>query len=202
MAEAENISDELQQRAFLYAAGNLDQAERDQFEALVERDSVLQEFTREALELATQWQLEKIEQGPKPAKEVNERLLCSIDMALGVDALLDQFATEEHDSVVLTDSNGCVQWVSRSFTLMCGYVLDELRGRRLGAVLQGPKTDQAAVERMRHAIRQAEWCSEELINYHKNGRPYRVAISINPIVDSSGSPRGYLAIERELVGAS
>ncbi len=80
---------------------------------------------------------------------------------------------------------------------MCGYGLRELRGKKPGAVLQGPRSHPAAIARMGDAIPQGKPCREELINYHKNGNAYRVSIGINPILDSKGIPRGFLAIEHE-----
>ena len=80
--------------------------------------------------------------------------------------------------------------VNPAFSLMCGFTLDELRGRKPGSVLQGKLTDPASVSRLRQGILAGTPCREELINYHKDGHPYWVSIAISPILGPGGAPRG------------
>jgi PAS domain S-box-containing protein len=96
-----------------------------------------------------------------------------------------------------------VQWVNPAFTAMCGYSIDELRGKSLGPILQGKRTDLAAVSRMRSAIHALRPCRETLVNYHKEGWPYWVDIEITPILDDERQPRWFVARERltELLAA-
>ena len=79
---------------------------------------------------------------------------------------------------------------------MCGYSLDELRGERLGPILQGEKTDPAAVSRMRRALHGLRACRETVVNYHKDGSLYWVDITINPILDDERQPLWFVARER------
>jgi PAS domain S-box-containing protein len=91
-----------------------------------------------------------------------------------------------------------VQWVNPAFTAMCGYTLDELRGKNLGPILQGEKTDRETAARMRRAVKEYQPCLETILNYHKNGEPYWVEIAITPILDDAGKPLWMVAREREL----
>jgi hypothetical protein len=43
---------------------------------------------------------------------------------------------------------------------MCGFTLKELRGKKLGPILQGEKTDSAAAARMRSSVREHRACRE------------------------------------------
>ena len=95
---------------------------------------------------------------------------------------------EGGEGFVLTGADALVQWVNPAFTAMCGYTLEELRGRKLGPLLQGPETDAATVERMRRAVHEYRPCRETILNYEKNGRPYWVEIAITPICDDAGQP--------------
>jgi methyl-accepting chemotaxis protein len=81
---------------------------------------------------------------------------------------------------------------------MCGYSMEELRGKKLGPILQGEKTDLATAERMRRAVHEHRPCSETILNYHKNGTPYWVEIAITPILGDAGQPLWIVAREREL----
>jgi PAS domain S-box-containing protein len=195
------MTEDLEYQAFLYASGAMDKPERDEFETRLERDLELRDFTRRVLDLTTEWRLEKLDLEPKPSAALKERLMSAVDEWIGRTELFSVFAGEESESMVFTDRCGLVVWASPAFSSMCGYGLTELRGKKLGKLLQGPETDPLAVERMRSAIRAGQACREELLNYHKCGRPYRVQISISPVLDNEGAPRGFLAIERELIGA-
>ena len=92
-----------------------------------------------------------------------------------------------------------VQWVNPAFIEMCGYSLDELRGKSLGPILQGEKTDRETAARMRRAVHEYQPCRETILNYHKNGDSYWVEIAITPILDDAGEPLWLVARERELV---
>jgi methyl-accepting chemotaxis protein len=81
---------------------------------------------------------------------------------------------------------------------MCGYTLDELRGKKLGPILQGLKTDRETADRMRRAVHEHRPCRETILNYHKNGEPYWVDVAITPIFDDAAQPLWLIAREREL----
>ena len=98
----------------------------------------------------------------------------------------------------MSGPDGLVQWVNPAFTAMCGYTLDELRGKNLGPILQGEKTDRETAARMRRAVKEYQPCRETILNYHKNGEPYWVEIAITPILDDAGTPLWMVAREREL----
>lgn len=106
-------------------------------------------------------------------------------------------ATQLADPAVITDPQGRVEWINAAFADMCGYTLAELKGRKPGHLLQGPDTDPETVAELSRAIRQCRGVSVELINYRKNGDPYAVWITLNPLHDRSGQLVGYMAVERE-----
>ena len=91
-----------------------------------------------------------------------------------------------------------VQQVNAAFEEMCGYTIDDVKGRKPSEVLQGPETEKAVVDRIRGALRSRVPCTETLINYHRDGSRYRVRLSITPILDDAGDPLWYVAKERKL----
>ena len=104
----------------------------------------------------------------------------------------------EPDALLVTGGDGLVEWASPAFTAMCGFSLEELRGRKPGRLLQGPDTDEAAVHRIRTALRQRRTCRETLVNYHKDGTRYHVSVAITPILDDAEQPLWFVAQERRL----
>ena len=113
-------------------------------------------------------------------------------------ALSSVLALDPDEALVLTDAQSNTLWVNEAFTRMCGYDIRELLGRNAESLLQGPKTDQAAEARMRRAVAGGRSCTEEIVNYHKDGRPYRVRLMINPLSGPDGVVRGFLAVEQQM----
>jgi PAS domain S-box-containing protein len=180
----------LQDRAALYAAGTMTAAERDQFEIILEFHPELRAFATGLLETATAVALAGPPvAGAAPSPGLKGRLFGLIDGR-------PQRVTPE--GMVMCGPDRLVQWVNPAFSEMCGYSLDEVRGKSLGPILQGERTDREVAERMRRAVYEYRPCSETILNYHKNGTPYWVEVSIAPIFDDAGEPVWFVAREREL----
>jgi PAS domain S-box-containing protein len=108
-------------------------------------------------------------------------------------------ATEPALARVVTDAACGILSISPAFTDLCGYTLDEVRGRSPGSFLQGVETDPLAVEKFRTALHAQEPCEVEIVNYHKCGTPYRVHIQMRPVFAPDGtSLQGYTAIETKI----
>ncbi|MGJ3242710.1 MAG: PAS domain-containing protein [Opitutales bacterium] len=109
-----------------------------------------------------------------------------------------RLAAPSRDGIVITDKRGVTVWANEAFTDLCGYTPDELVGEKPGKLLQGAKTDKAAVAGIRRNLRKGEAVSEVLLNYHKDGSPYWVVLTIQPIHDNRGSVRLFAAVQRKI----
>lgn len=182
------LSDLLQDRSALYVSGAMPAAEREAFEVLLEFDPALAAHVAALQEAAAFSVL-----GPRPvlaAPPVNlkERILAAA-------AATPQVGP---DALVVTDPAGCIVWINAAFTGMCGYSLDELRGKKPGHILQGRDTDVATVARIRSAVAERRACREQVVNYHKDGSAYRADVRIAPILDDAAEPLYFVARERVL----
>jgi diguanylate cyclase (GGDEF)-like protein/PAS domain S-box-containing protein len=101
------------------------------------------------------------------------------------------------DIAIVTDAEGYIEWTNAEFTRHTGFGLDEVRGRKPGAFLQGRGTDPESVERMRRAIANQKQIDVELLNYSKAGTPYWVDMSIVPVKEG-GRLTNFIAIERDV----
>lgn len=101
--------------------------------------------------------------------------------------------------VIVCDAQGRVSWVSASFTDLTGYTLADLHGRTPGSVLQGPLSDGDAIARMREAVRAGRVCrGVELVNYRRDGTPFRVRLDIEPQRDRAGQLTGFLSVQTDI----
>jgi PAS domain S-box-containing protein len=177
--------DHLQEEAALYASGAMTRPEREEFELLLEANPELQKLTDDLHEAVAATLLEEPvshRRGPSPA--LKDRILAQIE---------ERGQRTEPDAIVLSDADALVEWVNPVFTEMCGYGLEELRGRKLGPLLQGPLTCPEAARRMREAVHAPRSCHTELINYRKDGSTYLASIDMKPIFKPDGSLRCYVA---------
>ncbi len=101
-------------------------------------------------------------------------------------------------AIVLTDPVGRIQWVNRAFVEMTGYQLDEAIHRRPGEFLQGAGTNPATVLAMRDFLANKAPFEVEILNYHKNGTPYWVLITVNPIVNTRGDLIMFVAVQKNI----
>jgi methyl-accepting chemotaxis protein len=64
---------------------------------------------------------------------------------------------------------------------LTGWELDEVKGKKPGAFLQGEETDKRTVDVIRQKIKNREAFYDEILNYRKDGTPYWTSLSINPV---------------------
>lgn len=111
---------------------------------------------------------------------------------------LSEVAKQTTNGVVITDRHGCTVWVNNAFSDITGYSAAEIIGKKPGDVLQGPDTDPHTVAVIRDALIKCESVDIDIVNYSKSGATYWVRISSNPMWDSDGSLKGYIAIQTNI----
>ena len=111
---------------------------------------------------------------------------------------LSLVANETNNSVVITDTEGKIEYVNRGFTRLTGYEFHEVIGKTPGKVLQGPKTDQKTVVRIRKYLHDQTPFYEEILNYAKSGKPYWISLSVNPVFDEEGNLCNYISIQADV----
>jgi PAS domain S-box-containing protein len=183
------LTEPLEEQAALYAAGALTARERAQFELVLEFHHELRRLVRSLEDVTAAAVLAAQPVDRKPSAALKDKLFAMLD---------ERIQQRQEHGFVMTGPDGRVQWINDAFTAMCGYSLDELKGRSLGPILQGQLTDRATAARMRDAVHAHRPCTEALVNYHKNGTPYWVSINITPIHDADGKLLWMVAREIEL----
>jgi len=88
-------------------------------------------------------------------------------------------------------------YANAGFERLTGYAVDEVLGRNC-RFLQGPETDQDAVEEIRRAIREERQCLVEILNYRKNGTKFWNRLSITPVRNSDGELTHFIGVQSDV----
>jgi len=111
---------------------------------------------------------------------------------------LAMVASRTHSAVIITDARGLVLWVNEGFTRISGYTLEEVAGRKPGALLQGPATDARTVAMMRGHLAAGQAFHCEILNYAKSGREYWLDVEVQPMLGSDGRIEKFMAVELDI----
>ncbi|MGD1843563.1 MAG: PAS domain-containing protein [Thermonemataceae bacterium] len=103
-----------------------------------------------------------------------------------------------HNAIIITDKKGNIEWVNQGFEKITGYTAEEVIGRKPGNLLQGEATDVETITRISEGLKKCEPVREEILNYHKSGKPYWIWIDILPIYNEAGDLEKFIAIEVEI----
>lgn len=87
-------------------------------------------------------------------------------------------------------------FANKAICEMTGYREEELLGST-PRMLQGKRTDQMTLKRIRDDLLEGRSTSAELINYRKDGQAYHTEIFIFPVVDESGERTHFISIQRD-----
>jgi len=117
--------------------------------------------------------------------------------------LFKSVITNTNDAVLITEAEPLdepgpkVVYVNEAFTKMTGYKASEIIGKT-PRILQGPQSNYTELSKLGKAIR--KWQSYEVttINYKKNGDPFWLNFTVNPVADGKGGYTHYIAIERDV----
>ncbi|MDW8205105.1 MAG: PAS domain S-box protein [Cytophagales bacterium] len=111
---------------------------------------------------------------------------------------LSLVADNTDNAVIITDARGITEYVNRGFESMTGYKAEEIIGKKPGHVLQGPDTDPATVARISQKLKSKRPFSEDILNYRKDGTPYWISLTINPVFDEQGELSRFIAIQADI----
>ncbi len=111
---------------------------------------------------------------------------------------LSLIAQKTQNAIIITNNLGLIEWVNEGFRKITGYTSTEVLNRKPGDILQGKDTDVETIRYMRSAINQGLPFNCEVINYHKNGTPYWMRITGQPLFDGHGKLTQYFAIEEDI----
>jgi len=102
------------------------------------------------------------------------------------------------NGIVITNLEGQVEWMNDAYIRTTGYSLEEMKGRKLGSVLQGPETAPGTVAQMSVGLITQQGFHVVVLNYHKSGRPFWSELEVQPLHDASGTCTGFMGVQTDV----
>ena len=103
-------------------------------------------------------------------------------------------------SMIITDprqQDNPIVFANDAFLRLTGYERDEVMGKNC-RFLQGPKTDKAAVDKVRAAIEDRADIAVDLLNYRKDGSSFWNALYISPVSNDKGELQFFFASQLDV----
>ena len=99
--------------------------------------------------------------------------------------------------VLITDTDGTIEYVNDAFEGMSGYSAAEAIGQT-PAMLQSGEHDQEFYRELWATILDGDVWEGEVVNERKDGKQYVIDQTIAPITDSDGELSGFVAVNRDI----
>jgi PAS domain S-box-containing protein len=122
-----------------------------------------------------------------------ERKCITTDQLDGIEAAVEYAA----DAVIVTDTDGTIEYVNPAFEEVTGYSREEAVGRN-PRILKSGAQEQVYYEEMWNAILDGRVWEEEILNETKSGDRYVAHQTVAPVTDCDGSIQKFVGIQRDV----
>jgi PAS domain S-box-containing protein len=102
-------------------------------------------------------------------------------------------------SVMITDTNGDIEYVNPKFERLTGYTLDEVKGQN-PRFLNAGVSPKVCYKELWNLIKDGKEWRGEFHNRKKNGELFWEFASISPIFDGAGKITHYLGVKEDITG--
>ncbi|MBK7631599.1 MAG: PAS domain S-box protein [Ignavibacteriales bacterium] len=104
---------------------------------------------------------------------------------------------QSNSTVVITDTEGNIEYVNPRFTKITGYTADEAKGKNT-RILKSDKNDAKVYADMWSTITKGDEWQGELLNKKKNGELFWELVTISPVKNDNGIITNYIAIKEDI----
>ncbi len=101
------------------------------------------------------------------------------------------------ETIVITDTEGRIEYVNPAFERTSGYTRDEANGQKL-SMLDSGEHDDAYYATLWQTITQSEMWQGHFVNRRKDGSLYEEEATISPIRDSRGTIVNFVEVKRDV----
>ncbi|MFN8453657.1 MAG: PAS domain S-box protein [Anaerolineae bacterium] len=110
---------------------------------------------------------------------------------------LSHAVEQSASTIVITDTQGCIEYANPRLTEITGYTLAEIRGQNT-RLLKSGQTPPEVYQQLWQTITAGKKWRGEFINKKKNGELYWESASIAPIKNSHGVITHFLAVKEDI----
>jgi PAS domain S-box-containing protein len=125
-------------------------------------------------------------------QDITERKLAETNSAL-----LTMAIEQASETIVITDTEGTIQYVNPAFEEITGYTAEEAIGQN-PRILKSGKQDDSFYERMWNTLLRGDTWRDQIINKKKDGTLFTEEISVSSIRDSEGKTTNYVAVKYDI----
>jgi diguanylate cyclase (GGDEF)-like protein/PAS domain S-box-containing protein len=100
-------------------------------------------------------------------------------------------------AIIITDSEGHIEYVNRHFTAITGYTFEDVRGKT-PRIMKSGETSKGVYEQLWNTIKRGETWTGELLNRKKDGDSYWAQQLIAPVTDPSGHVIRFVAMQQDI----
>jgi PAS domain S-box-containing protein len=110
---------------------------------------------------------------------------------------LSQAVEQSQNAIILTDTQGTIEYVNEAFLRVSGYAADEVLGSN-PRMMQSGQTAPEVYASLWQALRQGDCWQGEFINRRKNGEIFIEYQIFSPIRQTDGRVTHYLAVKEDI----
>lgn len=116
--------------------------------------------------------------------------------------LLEKAIRNDYDAIVITELDieepgPKIVYVNEGFCRMTGYSREEVVGKT-PRILQGPKTDQKVLEKLKKQLRKGKSFFGQTVNYRKDGSEFVNQWDIHPLTDREGEITHWVSYQHDI----
>jgi PAS domain S-box-containing protein len=110
---------------------------------------------------------------------------------------LSRAVEQSHNTIIITDTEGCIEFVNPAFSRSSGYSAAEVVGKNPRAFKSGQQ-DKAFYQDLWRTLKRGQTWRGEFCNKHKEGSLYWESAVISVIKDEQGNATHFLAIKEDI----
>lgn len=101
------------------------------------------------------------------------------------------------NGIVITDSEGSIEWVNKAFSSLTGYSFDDAKGKSPRILKSGRQTKEFYAD-LWNTIQKGKVWKGELVNRRKSGDLYDEEMTISPVSDPTTGTTHFVAVKSDI----
>ena len=102
------------------------------------------------------------------------------------------------NAIIITDKEGCIEWVNQAFSILTGYEPGEAIGKNPRDLVKSGRHEPAFYQDLWDTILAGKSWKGEMFNRRKDGQIYTEEQTITPVLNASGQVIQFIAIKQDI----